>query len=74
MTPDEKAALHDYLRDFQPALMDLIPALERLKHDTKDEIAGLMSAALAVVEADRVTRLQEALFLISLMQDVAQLS
>jgi hypothetical protein len=35
----EKAALYDYLRHFRPTLMQLIFAVERLKHDTKGEIA-----------------------------------
>jgi|SRR5882672_6448948 len=69
----ERAALYDYLHDFRPTLMQLISAVERLKHDTKGEIAELIAAAQEVVEADGVVRLQEALYLTSLQRDLLSL-
>jgi tellurite resistance protein len=69
----EKAALYDYLRHFRPTLIQFISAMERLNHDTKNEIADLIAAARAVVEADGVVRLQEALYLTSLERELLAL-
>jgi tellurite resistance protein len=66
MTRGEEVALEEYLRHFLPTLKQLIPALDRLKHDTKADIAGLISAAHALVEADGTVRLQEVAYLASL--------
>jgi len=66
LTPGEEQMLEDYLRHFLPTLKQLIPTLGQLKHDTKAEIAGLIAAAHALVEADVAVRLQEAAYLASL--------
>jgi hypothetical protein len=62
----EEQALEDYLRRFLPTLKQLIPALDQLKHDTKAEIADLISAAHTLVGADGAVRLQEVTYLASL--------
>jgi hypothetical protein len=69
----ESDALDDYLRGFLPNLTQFISAVERLKQDTKDEIAELIAASLQVVEADGVVRMQEALYLTSLEHDLRAL-
>lgn len=69
----ERDALYDCLRDFRPNLTQFISAMERLKHDTKEEIADLITAAREVVEADGVVRLQEALYLTALQRDLLAL-
>jgi tellurite resistance protein len=74
MSSMEKAALYDFLRQFRPTLTQFISAIERLKHDTKGEIADLIACAREVVEADGVVRLQEALYLTSLERDLLALS
>ena len=66
MTPDEDDALEHYLRHFLSTLKQLIPALDQLKYDTKADIAGLISASHALVEADGTVRLQEVAYLASL--------
>jgi len=73
MTAEEEATLSDYLRHFRPTMLQLTPMLERLKHDTKPEIAGLIAAAHALVEADGVVRLQEVTYLASLQHDLLAL-
>ena len=66
MTPEEEEVLEEYLRHFLPTLKQLIPTLDQLKHDTKAEIAGLIAAAHALVEADGTVRLREVAYLASL--------
>lgn len=66
MTDDEEAALDHYLRHFLPTLKQLIPTLDRLKHDSRAEIADLIAAAHTLVEADGTVRLQEVAYLASL--------
>jgi hypothetical protein len=66
MTPDEEDASEDCLRHFLPTLKQLIPALDRLKCDAKADIAGLISAAHALVEADGTVRMQEVAYFASL--------
>lgn len=73
MTAEEEAALSEHLRHFRPTMMHLTPMLERLKHDTKSEIASLIGAAHALVEADGVVRLQEVTYLASLRHDLRAL-
>ena len=70
MTPQEEHLLEDYLRHFLPMLKQLIPALDQLKHDTKAEIADLISAAHTLVEADGAVRLQEVTYLASLQDSL----
>jgi tellurite resistance protein len=73
MTADEEVALKEHLRHFLPALKQLTPALDRLKHDTKAEIAGLIAAAHALVKADGAVRLREVAYLASLGDTLAAL-
>ena len=73
MTAEEEGTLSDYLRHFRPTMQQLTPMLERLKHDTKVEIAELIAAAHALVEADGVVRLQEVTYLASLQHDLLAL-
>jgi len=73
MTPDEDDALEHYLRHFLPTLKQLIPALDQLKYDAKADIAGLISAAHALVEADGTVRLQEVAYLASLQDALLSL-
>jgi len=73
LTPEESDALEVYLRRFRPSLpqtISAIEAIERLKHAPQDEIASFIAAARAVVEADGVVRLQEALYLADLQRDL----
>jgi hypothetical protein len=70
MTPEEIAALDHYLHHFRPTEMQFLPAIERLKHDSKEDLASLIAAAHAVVEADGVVRLQEALYLSALLREL----
>jgi hypothetical protein len=74
MKPDEEDALEEYLRRFLPTLKQLIPALDGLKRDTKPEIAGLIAAAHALVEADGTVRLREVAYLASLQDALLSLS
>ena len=56
-----------------PTLKQLIPALDQLKYDAKADIAGLISAAHALVEADGTVRLQEVAYLASLQDALLSL-
>jgi hypothetical protein len=69
----ERAALADYVSRFRPALMQLDPALKRLAHDSKADIAALFAAAQAVVDADGVRRPAEVRLLAELREDLARL-
>jgi len=76
LTLEEKAALDHYLRRFKPSMPQMIAAMEaveRLKHGTKDEVAELIGGARAVIEADGVVRLQEALYLDELQHNLHSL-
>jgi hypothetical protein len=69
----EEQSLSDYLRHFHPTLTEITSATERLRHADADEIAALIAAAHAVVEADGVVRLQEAMYLGSLEHALASI-
>ncbi|HEX3487068.1 MAG TPA: hypothetical protein VHT51_18580 [Micropepsaceae bacterium] len=71
LTAQEEAALSDYLEAFEPPFSELEPALERLRHDTKEDIRALIEAAHAVVDADHHIRMDEVAVLISLRRDLA---
>ena len=73
MTPAEDDALKDYLRHFLPMLKQLISALDQLKYDTKADIAGLICAAHALVEADGAVCMQEVAYLASLQHALVSL-
>jgi len=72
-TDDEEAALKNLLRHFRPTMQHVTLMLEGLKHDTKDDIAGLVAAAHAVVQADGAVRFQEMAYLASLQHDLLAL-
>ena len=69
----QREMLVAYVREFHPSLMQLDPALKKLAHDSKDDIAALLAAAQAVVDADGVRRPAEVKFLAELQQDLARL-
>ena len=73
MTAEEEQTLGEYLRRFRPTMQQLTAMLDRLEHDTKAEIAGLIGAAHSVVEADGVVRFQEVAYLASLQHDLLAL-
>jgi hypothetical protein len=66
-------AFEDYVRHFLATLKQLIPALDQLKYDSKADIAGLTSAAHALVEADGAVRMQEVAYLASLQDALLSL-
>ena len=70
---DEKAALSDYVNEFRPSMSQLTPAVKRLHHDTRANMADLIVAAQAVVDADGVRRAREVKFLEDLSRDLAAL-
>ena len=70
---EEQAALGDYLRDFHPSFAQFGPALSRLHKESKDDIAALLAAAHAVVEADGEHRGGELRLLEELTHDLAKL-
>ena len=70
LNAEQTHALDHYLQHHRPAEIQLTPALERLKHDSKEDLASLIAAAHAVVEADGVVRLNEAIYLNSLLRDL----
>jgi tellurite resistance protein len=73
LTMAEKAALSDYLRDFRPSLMQLPAALKRVEHESKEDVAALLDAAKAVVDADGERRPREVQFLDELRRDLEAL-
>ncbi len=66
--------LNDYIAGYRPTLMQLDPALARLARGSHEEVAELVAAARAVVEADGVTRPEEATFLCQLGEDLGNMS
>jgi tellurite resistance protein len=72
-TPDERAALEQYVRVFKPARPQLALALKRLETEPKAHIAGLIAAAQAVADADGVRRAYEVKILGEIAKDLAAL-
>jgi hypothetical protein len=67
----EAAALAKYVACFRPALMQLDPALHRLEHEPHERVAAFLAAVQAVIQADGVTKPEEARFLANLSQEFA---
>jgi hypothetical protein len=67
----EAGALTKYVACFRPTLLQLDPALHRLEHEPPERIAAFLAAVQAVIEADGVTRPEEARFLANLRQEFA---
>jgi tellurite resistance protein len=66
----EAAALRNLLVDYKPARFQLDLAIRRLSHEPKEDIAALLDAAVAVVDADGVRRPSELQFLQELRLDL----
>lgn len=66
-----RKALDAYVGCFRPSLVQLDPALRRLSHDPPADIAALLGAAQALIEADGVTRPEETRFLEGLKKGLA---
>ncbi len=67
----ERMALAKYVGCFRPSLLQLDPALHRLEQESHENLMALLAAALAVIEADGVTKPEEARFLANLKQEFA---
>jgi hypothetical protein len=63
----------EYVESYRPSLMQLDPALTRLERGDHDEMAALVAAARAVIEADGVIRPEETRFLDQLSEDIGRL-
>jgi tellurite resistance protein len=63
----------EYVESYRPSLMQLDPALKRLEHGSHNELAALVAAARAVVEADGVIRREESRFLDQLNEELERL-
>jgi hypothetical protein len=63
----------EYVESYRPSLMQLDPALKRLEHGSHDELAALVAAARAVIEADGVIRPEETRFLDQLNEELERL-
>jgi hypothetical protein len=72
-TPDERAALDAYLREFRPGRAQLAAALKRLEKESEVKIAALIAAARAVVDADGVRRAYELKILGEIADELAAL-
>ena len=55
-TASEAAELGDYLRDLRPTTAQLGPSIRRLEHGTKEEVIAVVTAAIALVDADGARR------------------
>jgi tellurite resistance protein len=69
-TAAEAAELGDYLRDLRPVTAQLDPAIRRLEHGTKEEVIAVVTAAIAVVDADGARRPREMAFLSDLKREL----
>jgi tellurite resistance protein len=65
--------LVEYIESYRPSLMQLDPALTRLERGSHDEMAALIAAARAVVEADGVIRPEETRLLDELKAELGRL-
>jgi tellurite resistance protein len=62
----------EYIESYRPSLMQLDPALMLLERGSHDEMAALLAAARAVIEADGVIRPEETKFLDELKEELAR--
>ena len=69
-TEVEAAALRNLLVDYRPPRSQLDVAIRRLSREPKDDIAALLDAAVAMVDADGVRRPSELQFLQELRLDL----
>jgi hypothetical protein len=65
--------LKEYICDYRPARTQLDLALHRLARGTPDEVAALLAAAQAVVDADGQRRAEEVKLLDELLEELAKL-
>ncbi len=63
----------EYIESYRPSLTQLDSALKLLEHGNHEEMAALVAAARAVIEADGVIRPEETRFLDQLNEDLARL-
>jgi tellurite resistance protein len=63
----------EYVENYRPHLMQLDPALKRLEHGSHEEMAALIAAARAVIEADGIIRPEETRFLDQLNEELGRL-
>ena len=68
----EASALTNYVAGFRPTLVQLDPALHRLEHEPQERVAAFLAAVQGVIEADGVTRPEEAHFLANLKEEFAR--
>ena len=69
-TAAEAAELGDYLRDLRPTSAQLAPSIRRLEQGTKEEVLAVVTAAIAVVDADGTRRPREMDFLTDLRREL----
>ena len=69
----ECAALKDYIAQFRPSMTQLDSALKRLEHEPVRNVAALIAAAQAVVDADGERRPEEAKLLAELQDELKTL-
>ncbi len=69
-TAAEAAELGDYLRDLRPTTAQLGPSIRRLERGTKEEVIAVVTAAIAVVDADGARRPREVQFLTDLRHEL----
>jgi tellurite resistance protein len=72
VSPADRAALAEYLRDFKPSRMQWDRALRRLEREPPECIRALIAAARAVVDADGVRRADELRLLGELEDDLGK--
>jgi len=63
----------EYIDAYRPTLAQLDPALKRLEHGHHDELAALVAAVRAVIEADGATRPEEIRLLDELNEELGRL-
>jgi len=68
----EAAALTSYVAGFRPTLVQLDPALHRLEHEPKELVSAFLAAVQGVIEADGVTKPEEAHFLANLKEEFSR--
>jgi hypothetical protein len=69
-TASEAAELGDYLRDLRPTTAQLAPSIRKLEHGTKEEVLAIVTAAIALVDADGARRPREMTFLSDLKREL----